>query len=290
MNIVLSVGKLIQQTVTEFLNDNATQMAAALSYYALFAIPSLLLITLSLLNLFIADEQAKMSIINLSSELFGARSAGVISQIIQHLDENGTQSIVEQWGGIILLLITATGIVGHLQRSLNKLWDTFPSHHNTFQLHLIQRLSSLVFIILAGILLLIVFVSDTLLSFLNVYISSTVGVSTSVLSIVNHLFSFIMMVLIISLIYRYVPNGKMSWKDILVGALVTTILFSIGKYLIGIYLDFSTVGSVYGAAGSILLLLIWIYYTSLIFFFGAEFTQVYANVHGSGISTSNKRI
>ena len=289
MNIVLSVGKLTQQTVAEFLKDNATQMAAALSYYALFAIPSLLLITLSLLNLFIADDQAKMTIINLSSEMFGSRSAGVISQIIQHLDENSTQSVFAQWGGVIILLITATGIVGHLQRSLNTLWDTFPYHHNTFQIHLMQRLISFIFIILAGILLLMVFISDTVLSFLNVYISSTVGVSSSVFSTVNNLVSFIMMTLIISLIYRYLPNGRMSWKDILVGAIVTTVLFSIGKYLIGIYLDFSTVGSVYGAAGSILLLLIWIYYTSLIFFFGAEFTQVYANVHGSGIATSNKR-
>lgn len=289
MNIVTVLFNLFKKTFAAFIKDNATQMAAALSYYALFAIPSLLLITLSLLNLFIADAQAKSTIITFASDTLGARNADVISLVIQHLDENSNQSIFAQWGGVIVLLITATGIIGHLQRSLDKLWNTFPSHSNSFQLHLMQRLVSLLFIILAGILFLVVFISDTALTFLNSYISSTIGMSTSLLNTTNHIFSFILMTLIISLIYRYLPNGKMSWKDILIGSFVTAILFSFGKYVISFYLDFSTVGSVYGAAGSILLLLIWIYYTSLIFFFGAEFTQVYANTHGQGITTNKTK-
>ncbi|QQS44210.1 YihY/virulence factor BrkB family protein [Candidatus Roizmanbacteria bacterium] len=185
-------------------------MAAALSYYALFAIPSLLLITLSLLNLFIADEQAKMTIINVAQEIIGSRSAGVISQIIQHLDENANQSDFAQWVGIIILLITATGIVGHLQRSLNRLWDTVPSHHNTFRLHLMQRFFFTAFYHSCRILLLVLFISDAVFSFLHVYLSSSIDISEPVLSTGNHIFSFILMTMIISLIYRYVPNGKMA--------------------------------------------------------------------------------
>ena len=286
MNIATVTFDLFKKTFSAFVKDNASQMAAALSYYALLAIPSLLLIVLSMFNLFLADNQSRMTVIKIVSNIVGYSGTEAITQIIAHLNQYSNQSSVATWVGIITLILTATGVVGHLERSLNHVWHSPSANHHSFSYFLRQRLLSLLFIIAIGIILFILFIVNTSLALLSFYFADTLGISPFILNSLTFIVSFIMLVFLIAGLYKYVPDGKMAWKDLLVGALVTGALFSLGKYLIGIYLNYSTIGSLYGAAGSVLLLLVWIYYSSLIIFFGAEFTQVYASTHGQGITPS----
>lgn len=289
MTIVTNTFNLIKMTFSAFIKDNAPQMAASLSYYALLAIPSLLLITLSIFNLFLADNQSRMTIMRIVANNVGQSGTVAISQIIGHLDQYSDQSTTATWLGTITLILTATGVVGHLEGSLNFIWRSQGAAHHSVTNFIRQRFLSLLLIVIIGIIFFILFITNTFLALLSYFISETLGISSIILSFVNFVFSFVMMVSLIAGLYKFVPNGKMAWKDIIIGAFVTGVLFSLGKYLIGVYLDYTTIGSLYGAAGSILLLLIWIYYTSLIFFFGAEFTQVYANTHGQGITTKDRK-
>lgn len=285
MSIVATIFQLFKKTFTEFIKDNAPQMAAALSYYALLAIPSLLLIILSTFNLFLADNQSRLSIIGIVSDNVGPTGTEAITQIIEHLDQYSNQSTLASFAGIITLIIASTGLISHMQRSLNNIWGTNSDQHHSISYLLKQRFFSMVFIIVAGIGVFILFMANTSLVLLSYYISQILGTSSLFLNVVNSIISFGVLIAIIAGLYKYIPDGKMEWNDVFVGALVTAVLFSLGKYVIGMYLNYTTIGSLYGAAGSVLLLLIWIYYISLIFFFGAEFTQIYANTHGQGIIT-----
>ncbi len=267
------------------MKDNAPQMAAALSYYALFAIPPILLITLSLLNIFLADVQSQATVIETVQRVIGENGTVAVVQVMEHLDAYSNQSSIAQWAGIIMLLIAATGVGVHLQRSLNTLWDTDTKPHHSLLFIIRQRFVSFLFLLVMGVILLLLFIINTLLNFLGAYISETLGISAFVLDMGNISISFVAVIIFIALIFKYVPEGAMSWRDVFVGSLVTAFLFVLGRYVIGLYLNMSTIGSAYGAAGSILLLLVWIYYTALIFFFGAEFTQVFATVHGNGIAS-----
>jgi len=289
MSIAFNIFHLFKKTFSEFIKDNAPQMAAALSYYALLAIPSLLLIILSMFNLFLADNQSRITILRIVSNNVGYSGTEAIKQIIEHLDQYSNQSSLASWVGIITLTIASTGLVRHMQRSLNSLWGSSSERYHLLSYIIKQRLFSILFIILIGITVFILFIANTSLSLLSYFIAQNLGTSLFVLNLISSSISFVVLILIIAGLYKYIPDGKMAWRDIFVGAFVTAILFSLGKYLIGIYLNYTTIGSLYGAAGSVLILLVWIYYISLIFFFGAEFTQIYANTHGQGIITADQK-
>ncbi len=275
---------LLKTTLEEYIHDNAAQMAAALAYYALFAIPPILLISLNILSIFLQDAQAQSTLITQAQGITGGSTSEILKFIIDHLHQYSAQGNIAQWIGIIVLVFASTGAIGHLQVSLNTIWDIAPQPGRSMMITFEKRLTAMFFIFGIGLLILISFITNTLFSTLGVYISDLIGISPFFLQTINMTASFLSSTLFITLIYKLLPEGNMAWKDVFIGSLVTALLFLLGKYIIGLIIINNTFSTIYGAAGSLLILLIWIYYLSLIFFFGAEFTQVYSRLHGKGVA------
>lgn len=278
----IDLFQLVKETVTEFRKDHASVMAAALSYYMIFALPALLLVLLSILNIFIQNSQSSALVAYQASIIFGKPFAATLKTILENLTAHTEQSRFAQWVGIITLFVATTSVIGHLQTSLSRIWKTIPVRQSLW-FFIRQRLISLVFLSIIAALLFVSVIMQPVLTVVRSSIPQLWGLSPVALQLINGLFAFAGMTIFIALIYTLLPSGHLSAKDITVGALVTAILVSIGNYLIGIYLSSNALGSAYGAAGSILVFIVWIYYSALIFFFGAEFTQVYAKTHGKGI-------
>jgi membrane protein len=181
-------------------------------------------------------------------------------------------------------LFGAGGVVGQLQTSLNKIWEVTPKPGQGIWGFLRQRFFSFAMVLAIGFLLLVSLVVTAVLSSFTAMISSFLGDATFVAHAIDILVSFGFVTLLFALIYKYVPDVEIQWRDVWVGAALTSILFTIGKYLIGLYIGTSGVSSTFGAAGSLITILVWVYYSSLIFFLGAEFTRVYATQYGSGVA------
>ncbi|KKQ36807.1 MAG: Ribonuclease BN [Candidatus Roizmanbacteria bacterium GW2011_GWA2_37_7] len=277
------IAYLLKTTFKEFVRDNAAQMAAALAYYALFAIPPILLISINILSIFLEDTQARHALISQAQNITEGSTTEILKLIIDHLHQYADQGNIAKWIGIITLIIAASGAFSHLQASLNTIWDIAPHPSRSVSRTIERRLSAMLFIFMIGMLILASFISNAFLSKVGIYISAYVGISPFLLQTINMLASFVGITCFITLIYKLIPEGNMAWKDIFVGALVTAFLFIFGKYIVSLVIANSTFSTIYGAAGSLLILLIWVYYLSLIFFFGAEFTQIYSNLHGKGI-------
>lgn len=274
---------LVKTTFEEFAHDKGTQMAAALAYYAIFAIPSILLISINILSIFLQDEQAQMTLIAQAQRITRGSTSEILKFVIDHLHQYSNQGNIAQWIGIIALISAAIGAFGHIQISLNTIWNISPDPTRSIFTTIRKRFTAILIIFIIGIFILISFVLNTFFSKIGLNISDIIGISPLILQTVNTIASFFGIALCITLVYRLVPEGNIAWKDIFIGALVSSLLFVIGRYIIGLAIQLSTFSTIYGAAGSLLILLLWVYYLSLIFFFGAEFTQVYSHLHGKGI-------
>lgn len=281
-----SIIYLVRTTIEEFNKDNATQMSAALAYYALFAIPPILLISINILSIFLKDSQVQSALITQAQSITGGSTSEILRLVINHLSEYSDQRNIAQWLSVIAIFIAASGAFGHLCVSLNTIWDISPRLTRNFMITIEKRLTAMFFIFAVGFLIFVSFIANAILSIIGIYIADLIGVSHLFLQTVNILVTFVGIVSFISLIYKLIPEGNMAWRDIFVGAFVTSLLFLLGKYIIDFIIIHSTFSTIYGAASSLLILLIWIYYLSLIFFFGAEFTQVYSNLHGRGVGNN----
>ncbi|PJE61586.1 hypothetical protein COU87_03795 [Candidatus Roizmanbacteria bacterium CG10_big_fil_rev_8_21_14_0_10_39_12] len=275
---------LFKTTTEEFVHDNATQMAAALAYYALFAFPSILLISINILSIFLEDIDVQTTLIGQAQRITGGSTSEILRLMVDHLHQYSELGNTAQWIGIIVLIIAASGALGHLQVSLNTIWNIAPHPSRSFLMTLRRRFVATFFIGAIGILVLAAFIFNTLINKVGFQISGLVGLSPFFLQSMNILISFVGITVFITLIYKLIPEGDMAWKDIFIGALVSAFLFILGKYVIGLIMTNNSFSTIYGAAGSLLILLIWVYYLSLIFFFGAEFTQVYSHLYGKGVA------
>ncbi|PIQ73222.1 hypothetical protein COV58_03695 [Candidatus Roizmanbacteria bacterium CG11_big_fil_rev_8_21_14_0_20_36_8] len=284
------VHQLIKITVNEFVRDNVAQMAAALSYYALFAIPSIFLISLQVLNIFLADEQSQYTLIAQISELTGGANLDIVLFIIAHLREYSLQGTLVQWVGVGALVISALGAFGHLQASLNTIFNIAPHPDRSIFVTFKKRVLSVTFVLLIALVILLSFVFRTIVHTFESVTINSIGITPFILQSIDLIGSFAGMVIFISLIFRFLPEGKVAWKDIFIGSIVTSCLLLLGKYLIGFLITFNTFSSIYGATGSLLIMLIWIYYLSIVLFLGAEFTQVYSHLHGKGVSHGDDTI
>jgi membrane protein len=186
--------------------------------------------------------------------------------------------------GFVALLFGAGGVVGQLQTSLNRMWEVTPKPGQGIWGFLRQRFFSFAMVLAIGFLLLVSLVVTAILSSFTAMLSSLVGDATFVAHAIDIIVSFGFVTLLFALIYKYVPDVEIQWRDVWVGAALTSILFTLGKYLVGLYIGTSGVSSTFGAAGSLITILVWVYYSSLIFFLGAEFTRVYATQYGSGVA------
>jgi len=286
--MIKNIFLLIRETFTEWTEDKASRLAAALAYYTLFSLAPLLVIIIAIAGLFLGPEAARGQINNQVDNLIGEQGAEAIETLIQNASQHEDLGIVATIVGIVTLLFGAMGVFGQLYDSLNAIWEVYPLNKKkgiiaTILYTLQQRLLSFVMVLGVGFLLLVSLVISAALSVLGEFAGGILPVPEVVMQMLNLIVSLAVITVMFALLYKFVPEAKVAWKDVWIGALVTAILFTIGKTLIGLYLGHSSTASSFGAAASFIVIMLWVYYSALILFLGAEFTQVYAREFGHGI-------
>ena len=275
MNVVWT---LVKTTATRWMDHNIPRLGAALAYYTVLSMAPLLVVAVGIASLLFGEQAARGEIVNQVSALVG----GDIAKIIQDLLKSAKQQdhgLAASLAGGVTLLIGASAVFGELRDTLNLIWEHKANTSLGIKGFLKFRLFTFTVVLVVGFLLLVSLVVNTMLAFVGSYLNNVFHIPSVVNLVIAPLFSVLITALLFALIYKYIPEVPVRWRDVRVGALVTAVLFSIGRALIGLYLGKASVGSAYGAAGSLVVLLVWVYYSSQIFFFGAEFTKVYAEWH-----------
>jgi membrane protein len=275
--------ELLKLTFTEWTNDNAFELSAALAFYTIFSIAPVLLIAVGVASFFLAPETATTRIVDEMAKLVGAQGANAVRQVIESSRGFG-KGLWAVSVGIVTLIMGATAVFGELQSALNRIWDVEAKPDRGVIMSLIvDRLRSFLIAVCVGFLLLVSLVISAVINGLQHYMNNWLPGVPWVWQTANVVTSFLVIAALFAMIYKFLPDVVISWKDVWIGAAVTALLFSAGKYLIGIYLGRTATTSAFGAAGSLVVLLFWVYYSALISFLGAEFTQVYARRYGPGI-------
>jgi membrane protein len=278
-----SIWNFLKDIATQWLEDQPFQLAAALSYYTLFSLAPILIIAIAVAGLFFGHEAATNQIVHTLQSLVGQESAKAIQEMIQNASSKPKTGIISTVLGIGVLIFGAGGVVGQLQSSLNRIWGVTSKPGRGIWSFMWERFVSLAMVLGVGFLLLVSLVITTILTHLTLYIGSLIGGAAIIAHLLDIVVSFGFVTILFAMIYKFLPDVRIQWKDVWTGAALTSFLFTLGKFLIGLYLGTSGVTSSFGAAGSLITVLLWVYYSALIFFFGAEFTQIYASRYGSGV-------
>lgn len=274
---------LTKETVNEWSKDKASRLAAALSYYTIFSISPLLVIAIAVAGIVFGEKAASDQIFREIRGLIGDQGAQAIQTLLVSAGQKKGSGIVATLIGVVTLLVGASGTFGQLQDALNTIWEVKPKEGRGIRGILHDRLLSFSLVLAIGFLLLVSLVVSAGLAALGKYLGGLLPFSTQLMQVVNLGISVAVTTLLFALLFKVLPDAKVRWRDVWIGALVTAVLFSLGRFLIGLYLGRSSVSSAYGAAGSLVVLLLWIYYSAQILLFGAEFTQVFANRSGRRI-------
>lgn len=272
---------LLKQVTTAWLDDYVPSMGAALAYYTLFSMAPLLLIVISVAGLVFGQDAARGEIEWQLRTLMGESGASAVQALLISVDQPAKGAAATLLG-LLLLLVGATTVFGELQDALDRIWrvPTRTTSHGWINL-LRTRLLSFGMILAIGFLLMVSLVLSAALSTMGRWWSPFFGGWLMVASIVNGIAGFFLVAAVFALIYKVMPRAHVQWRDVWVGAVFTALLFTLGKTLIGAYIGHSGIVSGFGAAGSLVVVLLWVYYSAQIFLIGAEFTWVYANVLGS---------
>lgn len=277
---------LLKETLREWREDGAPRLAAALAYYTTFSLAPILVLMIAIAGLAGGREAAQTQTMAQVEDLLGAEGREFVEGMIESASQPET-GLTATLLGAVTLLFGALGVFGELQNSLNTIWEVKPKPAKNWmdgvKRFVLKRLLSFTMVLGIGFLLLASLVVSAAVSALGEYIGNRWSMADLWLGVINFIVSFLVITLLFAMIFKFLPEIKIAWKDVWLGAAVTSALFSLGKFLIGLYLGRSEVGNTFGAAGSLAILLVWVYYSAQILFFGAEFTQVYANRYGSKI-------
>lgn len=273
---------LLKATFSEWIDDKASRLAAALAYYTAFSLAPLLVITIGVAGLVFGDDAAQGKILGELQTVMGPDGARFVQELIAAARKPAS-SIAATVIGIVILVFGASGVFGELQDALNTIWGVKPKEGRGLRGILRDRLFSFTMVLGTGFLLLVSLALSAGLAVVGARVGGLLPVPEAALQAVNFVVSMAFIALLFALIFKVVPDAKIAWRDVWIGAVITALLFSLGKLGIGLYLGKSTVASSFGAAASLAVMLIWIYYSAQILFIGAEFTQVYATRYGSHI-------
>ena len=277
-----SIWELIKKTISGWQEDKAPWLAAAMAYYTAFSLAPILIIAIAVVGFFYQQKPAQELVTKQIESLAGFQSGQLLRSMVAASQDMGS-NLVATIIGVIALLLGATGVYGQLQGALDTIWEVAPKPNQGIVRMVEQRFFSLAIVFGIGFLLLVSLVISAFLSALNTWSLGLLPNFKIVLQVLNFLVSLLVITFLFALIFKYVPDAKIQWRDVWPGALVTALLFTVGKTLIGLYLGNSRILDQFGAAGSLAVILIWVYYSAQISFLGAEFTQVYANTFGSHV-------
>jgi membrane protein len=275
---------LLKQTFTEWNEDHAPRLAAALAYYTAFSIAPLLVVVIGIVGIIVSQQTVQNQILFEVQRSVGPDAAKMVDELIINASKPA-EGLLATILGIVTLLLGAGGAFGQLQDALNTIWDVDPSstgkQNSGVRMQIQNKFLSFGMVLVVGFLLLVSLVINAVIAALSNYVGGLVPGVEFLVSLLNLVISLVVITAMFALLYKFLPKIKLEWRDVIIGAALTSVLFTIGRFLLGWYLGRSGTVSAYGAAGSFVLILLWIYYSAQIVLFGAEFTQVYARRHGS---------
>jgi len=277
---------IVKQSAKDFVDDDCMDSAAALSYYTIFSLPAVLALLLTIISAVMNPSDVKGGLEGQIQSMMGPTAGEQIRTIIQQADQKPHGGFIPTILGIVGLIFGATGALGQLQKSLNRAWNVEPDPgQGGIKSFLTKRVFSLGMLLVLAFFLLVSLVISTALTGIGSRMGGFLpsGVSAPMLEVLNLAVTLAVIVLLFAALFKVMPDAKISWRSVWVGATVTAVLFVLGKFLIGFYLGKSNPGQAYGAAGSLAVLLLWVYYSALILLFGAEFTETWAERRGEGI-------
>lgn len=268
-----TIWPILRQTFSAWNEHEAPRLGAALAFYTILSLAPLVILVIAIVALVFGHSTAQDQLLGQVESLIGRQGADAVKGMIEHAQEpaSGTfASII----GVITLLFGASGVFGELRSALNRMWGVKPQSDGGVWGTIKQRFLSFGMVLAVGFLLLVSLVISAALAVPGKFLGGFLAMPEFVLSAINLVVSLAGTTVLFALIFRYVPGTRLAWKAVWIGAAVTAFLFTIGKFLIGLYLGKAAVGSAYGAAGSLIVVIVWVYYSAMIFLFGAEFTHV----------------
>ena len=280
LSYVRPVWFLLRDTLAKWGRDNASQLGAALAFYTIFSLAPIFIIIVAVVGLILGKESVQIYILAELTKVIGPNNAEYIMSTIQRGYQAGS-GLRATVIAIALMLLGATTICVMLKNALNAIWGVEGKPSGLWPI-LKDRLMSLLVILFTGIFIFLSMVISSSISTARLYLSNYIHIPASFLGWSDNIVSIVLLTLLFAMLFKALPDVKISWGDVWIGGAITAMLFTLGKFLLGLYLARSTVSSAYGAAGSLVVILLWVYYSAQIIFFGAEFTQVYGSKYGSG--------
>jgi membrane protein len=277
--MVLAIWKMLKDTVLSFVEDEALTRGAAIAFYTVTSIAPVLLIVIAIAGVIFGRDAAQNAISAQFSGLMGRQTAEVLQSAIASA-AGKSSSIIATIIGVGTLIATASGVFGEMQAALNAIWKAKPQTTTVSRL-IRARAISLGLVAALGFLLIVSLVISAGLTAFGNYLDTVLPMGKLVLPVLNSVVSVVLLAILFGAIYKMLPDRSLQWNDVIIGALITSVLFNIGKSLIAWYIGSSAIASSYGAAGGLIVLLLWVYYSAQIFLLGSEFTKTYANRHGS---------
>ncbi|MBC7541107.1 MAG: YihY/virulence factor BrkB family protein [Candidatus Sericytochromatia bacterium] len=282
MALIKAAVSLLRTAAQAFMADKVPRLGAALAYYSVFSMAPLLLIAVAMAGWVFGHDAAMGHVAHEIEGLIGRKDALAVQDIIQHSRSPAT-SLLSTITGVLMLIVGASGVIMGLKDALNTIWGVVPRPGQSLWMTVKETLWSLSALLGTGFLLAVSLLTSAALTATSTYFGTILPGGEGFWHAVNLLVSFASFSTLFALMFRYLPDARVAWRDVAIGALLTGAFFEIGKFLLALYIGTAGVGSTFGAAGSLAVVLIWIYYSAQILFFGAEFTKAYTNTYGSGI-------
>jgi membrane protein len=276
---------ILKTTFSSWNTHEAPRLGAALAFYTILSLSPLVIIVVALAGLIFSRSTAQAHILSQVQGMIGPEGAKAVTAMLANA-QRPTTGVLGTLVGILSLLFGASGVFTELRSALNLIWGVKPEQTSGVLGLVRERFFSFGMVLSIGFLLLVSLVVSTVLAAIGKFFGGLLPIPSAVLAVFNFLISYIGVTVLFGLIFRFVPEAKVRWRNVWPGALVTAMFFTIGKTLIGLYLGKASVGSPYGAAGSVIVVIVWVYYSAQIFFFGAEFTHAYAEHQMSAISNA----
>ena len=280
LNKIVPYWNLIKNVAVAWVDDYAPSMGAALAYYTMFSLAPLLLIAISVAGLVFGEDAARGEIFGQLRNFMGDQGASTVQDLLVSVDKP-SEGMAATALGVLLLFVGAASVFGELQNALNRIWRAPVANSSSWVDMVRARLLSFGMILAVGFLLIVSLVVSAALATTERWLQPVFGEWLVVAAAINAIGSFLLVALMFALIYKIMPRVQVEWRDVWIGSIVTALLFTLGKSLIGLYVGRSGVASAFGAAGSLVVILVWVYYSAQIFLIGAEFTWCYANAFGS---------
>jgi membrane protein len=275
--------RLFRSTWSSWSEDKAPRLSAALAYYTVFSIPPLLVLLTTMAGWVFGREAVQGYVLRSISHVVGPQGALAVEDMLRSTDQRSYESIIAAIIGVVTLILGASGVFGQLKDALNTLWEVEPVNGRGRLAFLRQYVFSMMMLLGTGFLLIVSLAASAALAALGDYLGRTLPGGHALWQVANFGISVVVIAVLFAILFKFIPDGWVAWRDALIGGAVTSLLFTGGEMLIGYYLGRTNVGSAFGAAGSLIVVLAWVYYSSTIFFFGAEFTKSYAMEFGDRV-------